>query len=157
VYHTSPYCSPRNPMRWLYYEVANTLPRNDQGTKRSILCLQIPFLLGPNERQEIARNGQGTFKERFGQKLSPLSGKTAFLNLALWKNRIFKRKNAKPRNAGRSQPDATLAPVVGSDTVVDPSRSSWLLLAPPGSSKIPRLLPAPVSKLEKMQAGALFC
>ena len=64
---------------------------------------RIPFFLAqnalPNDDKERPKNA----KERLALKLCPLSGKTAFFGIALWKNRIFKRKNAKPKNA-RSPP-----------------------------------------------------
>ena len=75
-------------------------PRNEF----ALSCFwRIPFFLAqnalPNNDKERPRNA----KERLALKLCPLSGKTAFLGIALWKDRIFKGKNPRPRNA-RSPP-----------------------------------------------------
>ena len=78
-----------------------------QGTTKERICIIVllanaifpPQNALPDNAKERPRNA----KERFALKLCPLSGKTAFLGIALWKDRIFKGKNPRPRNA-RSPP-----------------------------------------------------
>ena len=75
-------------------------PRNEF----ALSCFwRIPFFLTQNALLDDDKERPKNAKERLALKLCPLSGKTAFFGIALWKNRIFKRKNAKPKNA-RSPP-----------------------------------------------------
>ena len=75
-------------------------PRNEFASS----CFwRIPFFLAQNALPDNDKERPKNAKERLALKLCPLSGKTAFLGIALWKNRIFKGKNAWPRNA-RSPP-----------------------------------------------------
>ena len=60
---------------------------------------RIPFFLAQNALPDNDMERPRNAKERLALKLCPLSGKTAFLGIALWKDRIFKRKNPRPRNA----------------------------------------------------------
>jgi hypothetical protein len=74
---------------------------------------RIPFFLARNALPDDDKERPKNAKERLALKLCPLSGKTTFFGIALWKDRIFKRKNARPRNAGSPpqapHPDANLA------------------------------------------------
>ena len=94
-----------------------TLPRNDQGTNLHHRAFgECHFPLTQNAHPDNAKERPRNAKERFALKLCPLSGKTAFLGIALWKDRIFKRKNARPRNAipppKARNPGASLAHIV---------------------------------------------
>ena len=75
-------------------------PRNEFASS----CFwRIPFFLAQNALPDNDKERPRNAKERLALKLCPLSGKTAFLGIALWKDRIFKGKNSRPRNA-RSPP-----------------------------------------------------
>jgi hypothetical protein len=79
-----------------------------QGTSKERICIIVlltnAIFLAQNALSDNAKGRPRNAKERLALKLCPLSGKTAFLGIALWKDRILKReKKPRPRNA-RSPP-----------------------------------------------------
>ena len=81
------------------FQVRNPYQRTPKNEIASSCLRQISLFPAQNALPDSDKERPRNAKERLALKSCPLSGKTAFFGLALWKNRIFKRKNPRPKNA----------------------------------------------------------